>query len=296
MTGPLLMPARIRKSMPWVLLSWAANSAVASSMSMAARMARSGSSSWATGAPKKASIASPWSCAIVPSYRKTARDMRSNASLIIAVQSSGSICSAIEVEPTTSAKSAVTGLRSPVRRAVRILVISGAGAAAATRVCAAASSDEASVRARPQFAQNLASRATLASQRGQVRVVDSTVIRIASYRRRRRCLPPPSGRDRLDQRSDGVRDGLCALLVHALHRLVPAVGEAVGGRSSSHEVLALEGPPDVADEVEQLARRLPAHSVVAALSRIDGRHHVTERGERRARGVGGGRGGCLDRR
>ena len=41
----------------------------------------------------------------------------------------------------------------------------------------------ASVRALPQFAQNFASWATLASQRGQLRVIGSTVIRIASYRR-----------------------------------------------------------------------------------------------------------------
>jgi hypothetical protein len=106
--------------------------------------------------------------------------MRSNASLIIAVQSSGSICSARLVEPTTSAKRAVTGFRSPVRRAVRILVIRGTGAAAATREWIAASSLVASVRARPQLAQNLASGATAASQRGQVRVIGSTVI-AASY-------------------------------------------------------------------------------------------------------------------
>src|SRR5690242_2111848 len=102
--------------------------------------------------------------------------MRSNASLIIAVQSSGSICSAIEVEPTTSAKRAVTGLRSPVRRALRILVISGAGAAAATRLWMTASVGETSARAWPQFAQNLASGATLASQRGQVRGGASTLM------------------------------------------------------------------------------------------------------------------------
>src|SRR5262245_11468823 len=109
--------------------------------------------------------------------------MRSNASLIIAVQSSGSICSARVVEPTTSAKRAVTGLRSPVRRAVRILVIRGAGAAAATRVWVAASAVVASVSGLPQLAQNFASGATLASQRGQVRDGDSTVIGRASDRR-----------------------------------------------------------------------------------------------------------------
>ena len=75
------------------------------------------------------------------------------------------------------------GLRSPVRRADRILVIRGAGAAAAIFVCVSASCVDASVRGLPQFAQNFASWATLASQRGQLRVIGSTVIRIASYRR-----------------------------------------------------------------------------------------------------------------
>src|SRR5579859_5620307 len=58
---------------------------------------------------------------------------------MIAVQSSASICSAREVEPTTSAKSAVTTLRSPARRAARIFAASGAGAAAARRVRRASS-------------------------------------------------------------------------------------------------------------------------------------------------------------
>ena len=46
---------------------------------------------------------------------------------MIAVQSSGSIVSASEVEPTTSANSAVTGLRSPVSRGARIFSTSGSG-------------------------------------------------------------------------------------------------------------------------------------------------------------------------
>jgi len=56
-------------------------------------------------------------------------------------------------------------------------------AAAAIFVCVSASCVDASVKALPQFAQNFASWATLASQRGQLRVIGSTVIRIASYRR-----------------------------------------------------------------------------------------------------------------
>ena len=44
------------------------------------------------------------------------------------VQSSGSMLSASEVEPTMSAKMAVTGFRSPTSRALRARVSSGAGA------------------------------------------------------------------------------------------------------------------------------------------------------------------------
>ena len=62
--------------------------------------------------------------------------------------------------------------------------ISGAGAAAISRAWAASSPVLASVSAWPQLAQNRASGATLASQRGQVRDGNSTVIGAPSYRSR----------------------------------------------------------------------------------------------------------------
>src|SRR5918995_3739101 len=102
--------------------------------------------------------------------------MRSKASLMSAVQSSGSICSASVVDPTTSAKRAVTGLRSPVSRAARILVTSGVGPAASKRLWIAASVVDGSPSGWPQFGQNRASAATAASQRGQLCGGDSTLI------------------------------------------------------------------------------------------------------------------------
>src|SRR5919112_1000396 len=107
--------------------------------------------------------------------------MRSNAALIIAVQSSGSIRSA----------RAVTGLRSPVRRAARIFEMSGAGAAEVSRTCVDASAGVVSPSGLPQLAQNLASGATLASQRGHDRAGDSTVIGWPSYCGAPIRRPPP---------------------------------------------------------------------------------------------------------
>src|SRR4051812_35447920 len=101
--------------------------------------------------------------------------MRSNASLMSCVQSSGSIDSASVVEPTMSAKSAVTGLRSPVSLALRILSTSGAGAAAANRDWRA-SADESGSSDCPQLMQKRASAGTGASQRGHVSPTDSTDI------------------------------------------------------------------------------------------------------------------------
>src|SRR3990170_1771334 len=93
--------------------------------------------------------------------------MWSKASFIIAVQSSGSIRSASAVEPTTSANTAVTGLRSPVSLAARIFSMSGDGAAADKRAWRASSVSVGSPRASPQLAQKRASPGTGASQRGQ---------------------------------------------------------------------------------------------------------------------------------
>jgi len=59
--------------------------------------------------------------------------------------------------------------------------MSGAGAAAAIFVWVTASWVDASASGLPQFAQNFASAATLASQRGHVRGGESTLIGLASY-------------------------------------------------------------------------------------------------------------------
>src|SRR4051812_2675662 len=104
--------------------------------------------------------------------------MRSNASLMSCVQSSGSIPSASVVEPTMSAKSAVTGLRSPVSLAARIFSTRGAGAAAEIRAWRAPDSASLTVASGdsdcPQLMQNRASAVTGASQRGHVSPTDST--------------------------------------------------------------------------------------------------------------------------
>jgi hypothetical protein len=63
-----------------------------------------------------------------------------------------------------------------VSRAARIFMMSGAGAAAASLACVAASPEPGSPSACPQLAQKRASAATLASQRGHVRDGDSTVM------------------------------------------------------------------------------------------------------------------------
>src|SRR5258708_3817082 len=85
---------------------------MARTMSRPQRTARSGSSSCATGAPKNASRPSPMSRAIVPSYRCTVAFMRANACPTTAAQSSGSIRSAIAVDPARSAKRTVMLRRS----------------------------------------------------------------------------------------------------------------------------------------------------------------------------------------
>src|SRR5687767_2779035 len=91
----------------------------------------------------------------------------SKASLMIVVQSSGSMRSRIAVEPTTSANSAVTGLRSPVSFASRIFSMSGAGAADERRLRSSSSAGSAGLIALPQFEQKRASAGTDASQFGQ---------------------------------------------------------------------------------------------------------------------------------
>src|SRR5213593_1934756 len=112
-TGPVLMPTRMRRSLAPFARCAAPSSSIARAMSNPQRTARSGSSSCATGAPKNARTPSPMSRAIVPSYCSIVPVMRLNASPTSVVQSSGSMRSAIEVEPAMSANRTVIERRSP---------------------------------------------------------------------------------------------------------------------------------------------------------------------------------------
>ncbi len=112
-TNPVLTPTRtLKPGMPRSFSSRAAYSFAPATISSAARMARSGSSSWASGAPKKARMASPISRARVPSCLYTGGISTSNAPFMISITSSGSSFSAMAVEPLTSEKRMVTIRRS----------------------------------------------------------------------------------------------------------------------------------------------------------------------------------------
>ena len=89
-----------------------AYSSISSRTRSAARTARSGSSSWAVGAPKSASTPSPARSLIVPPKDSMAAMIRAIASPTISFSSSGSSRSARAVEPTRSANTAVTTRRS----------------------------------------------------------------------------------------------------------------------------------------------------------------------------------------
>ncbi len=80
-------------------------------ISRAVRIARSGSSSWAVGAPKSAITASPMCLSILPPWAVITVSRRVQSAFIIALTSSGSIVSTIAVKPEMSAKSTVTCLR-----------------------------------------------------------------------------------------------------------------------------------------------------------------------------------------
>ena len=106
---PLFTPIRMCSSLP---MSAAFSSSTRDRTARAARTARSGSSSWATGAPKIATTASPMNFSTVPPYRSSSTRRFSNTVPRNARTSSGSSCSASSVEPTTSAKRTLTKRRS----------------------------------------------------------------------------------------------------------------------------------------------------------------------------------------
>ena len=118
-------------------------------ISMAARTARSGSSSCARGIPKTASTASPMNFSRWPPYRVISADRRSKVRPTTDCTTSGSSRSAKVVEPTRSAKSAVANFRS-----IR------------PEACSAASGA-------PQLRQNFARSGFSSPQEGQVSMAPS---------------------------------------------------------------------------------------------------------------------------
>src|SRR5829696_2470509 len=92
--------------------SWSPSAASSSRIASAALTARSGSSSCATGAPKIAITASPTNFATVPPCRSRTERRWAWYGCRSRWTSSGSICSERAVNPTRSANSTVTTLRS----------------------------------------------------------------------------------------------------------------------------------------------------------------------------------------
>ena len=112
-TGPDSTPTRTpNPSIPQLPRTSSANSPISSTIRNPARRARSGSSSWATGAPKSASTPSPARSLTVPPNASTAPTIRPTASPTTSFSSSGSRRSPSAVDPTRSAKRAVTNRRS----------------------------------------------------------------------------------------------------------------------------------------------------------------------------------------
>ena len=112
-TSPVSTPTRTpNPPTPQPRSTSAANCAMSSTIRRPARIARSASSSCATGAPNSASSPSPARSFTVPPKASTAPIIRAIASATISFRSSGSRRSPSGVEPTMSANSAVTTRRS----------------------------------------------------------------------------------------------------------------------------------------------------------------------------------------
>src|SRR2546425_7328246 len=129
-------------------------------MASAARKARSGSSSWATGAPKTAITESPTNFSTNPSNRAISADMAWNRSFWNARTSSGSERSLSAVKPERSANSTVTGRRSASAPWL-------GDVAAGPRVADTGSTGRAAVNADPHFGQNAKSWAHTKLHAGQ---------------------------------------------------------------------------------------------------------------------------------
>ena len=111
-TSPVLTPMRMESSPPARAASCALRAARRRCIASAHRMARTGSSSCATGAPNAATTASPMNFSTVPPNRSISSAIASKKGRSTARRSSGSRRAAISVEAVRSAKSMVTTLRS----------------------------------------------------------------------------------------------------------------------------------------------------------------------------------------
>ena len=107
-----MIPTRRAKSTPGIC---SLISSIAPCMARPARTARSGSSSWATGAPKTAITLSPMNLSTVPPKRVTSSPSRLSARSTMDLSASGSIRSATAVYPERSANSTVALRRSSGR-------------------------------------------------------------------------------------------------------------------------------------------------------------------------------------
>ena len=112
-TGPVATPIRTPKpSAPQPRRTSRPYSSISATTRSAQRTARSVSSSLVVGAPKNASTPSPARSLTCPPSDSTSPTIRATASPTTCFTSSGSTRSASAVEPTMSAKTAVTTFRS----------------------------------------------------------------------------------------------------------------------------------------------------------------------------------------
>ena len=118
-TVPVLTPIRIRRRSPTLVSSSSLSASSSSNIAMAELTARVASSSCARWAPKTPITPSPARCSISPPCATTTPAIRSRKVTTSSRKTSGSSRSAIVVEPTRSAKTAVIFLRySPERNAI----------------------------------------------------------------------------------------------------------------------------------------------------------------------------------
>ena len=150
-TSPVLMPMRMASSRPDRSRNRSFRSSRRRCIARAVLMARSGSSSCATGAPNTATTASPMNFSTVPPYRPISSAIASKKGDSTARRSSGSSSDASSVDAVRSANRTVTSLRSA----------SSAGGAPAARGV--------SPRAAPQLPQNRFAGGFVVPHLGQVR-------------------------------------------------------------------------------------------------------------------------------